>query len=405
MLPSPLAGLPGPLWCAGACPQPRGASLQSCHARRGPGAPRAPPRRAPPGAPRGRAAPPPPASTPPPPTPAPPAPRTPLRFAAPSAAACGALSLLQPLRRASTRAPGGAPPGPPEPAPPAGRSLAAAATRQAVAAAATPMPVVSLTINGKRVQVRGGGSRGSGNGGQQPGQRECRAAAGGGCRPAPGRRRAGAGRGAAAAPVRRRGPGERAAAVDARAPFHVRPKGAAGLPHPGRRRGSRNPHPDVRGRGAQGRRQHRGAPRAERVRPRQRRPPAPPAAFADRAPAPPPLLCRRLCKLPGKASPGLCRLCMVDVNGVHKPACCTPVVEGTFVSTDAPAVHGRPQRGELGRACGRGPAGRRRGPRPWRARNTAAQTPLCPLSHRAPLFPLPLALQNRSETTCAACCR
>ncbi|KAI8475667.1 MAG: iron only hydrogenase large subunit domain-containing protein, partial [Monoraphidium minutum] len=45
-----------------------------------------------------------------------------------------------------------------------------------------------------------------------------------------------------------------------------------------------------------------------------------------------------LCKLPGRSTPGSCRVCMVDVNGVHKPACCTPAVEGSFISTDTPSV-------------------------------------------------------------------
>ncbi|GBF89579.1 ferredoxin [Raphidocelis subcapitata] len=45
-----------------------------------------------------------------------------------------------------------------------------------------------------------------------------------------------------------------------------------------------------------------------------------------------------LCKLPGRYTPGTCRVCMVDVNGVHKAACCTPAVEGSFVTTDTPAV-------------------------------------------------------------------
>jgi hypothetical protein len=46
----------------------------------------------------------------------------------------------------------------------------------------------------------------------------------------------------------------------------------------------------------------------------------------------------RLCKLPGRSTPGSCRVCMVDVNGAHKAACCTPAVEGSFISTDTPSV-------------------------------------------------------------------
>jgi hypothetical protein len=29
---------------------------------------------------------------------------------------------------------------------------------------------------------------------------------------------------------------------------------------------------------------------------------------------------------------------MVDVNGVHKAACCTPAVDGSYVTTDTPEV-------------------------------------------------------------------
>ncbi len=45
-----------------------------------------------------------------------------------------------------------------------------------------------------------------------------------------------------------------------------------------------------------------------------------------------------LCKLPGRSTPGSCRVCMVDVNGVHKAACCTPAVDGSFISTDTAGV-------------------------------------------------------------------
>lgn len=48
-----------------------------------------------------------------------------------------------------------------------------------------------------------------------------------------------------------------------------------------------------------------------------------------------PTLCRHP-RLP--ATQGTCRVCMVDLNGTLKPACCTPVTEGANINTDTPEV-------------------------------------------------------------------
>jgi predicted molibdopterin-dependent oxidoreductase YjgC len=60
------------------------------------------------------------------------------------------------------------------------------------------------------------------------------------------------------------------------------------------------------------------------------------AAPPNRSPYPP----SSLCKLPGRMTPGTCRVCIVDINGHQKAACCTPVFEGAVVRSDTPEVRG-----------------------------------------------------------------
>src|SRR5436305_5607699 len=47
-----------------------------------------------------------------------------------------------------------------------------------------------------------------------------------------------------------------------------------------------------------------------------------------------------LCDLPGLSSPGACRLCIVEVQGVNKllPACVTRVQEGMEVTANSPRI-------------------------------------------------------------------
>lgn len=59
-----------------------------------------------------------------------------------------------------------------------------------------------------------------------------------------------------------------------------------------------------------------------------------------------------LCKHPRLPNtPGSCRVCMVEVNGVHKPACCTPVSEGAVIKTDTPEVRAAVAGSPAGHAC------------------------------------------------------
>ncbi len=48
-----------------------------------------------------------------------------------------------------------------------------------------------------------------------------------------------------------------------------------------------------------------------------------------------PVLCKHP-RLPN--TPGACRVCMVDLDGRVRPACCTPAYEGAVVQTDTPEV-------------------------------------------------------------------